>query len=224
MPLFNPATITPAIPRKRTSSFSEPVQRKTSRTMLRRTESFLSLSDYNDDDEQSESGSFLHMTPPHVVPYNRTLLHYKEQRERRKLGRTRPEFTIAPPPNKPLPKPTTRSLSMASTPASVVVKLRTTSPLAPTRQLLPPRPSFPRSKPEPDLYRQAIKANMRSSPDGRNILRMGPHLAVSILSATRELERIVSAHEDEDVAMADDNQGVPWVLMRGQDMVIDCRA
>ncbi|KIJ67032.1 hypothetical protein HYDPIDRAFT_174300 [Hydnomerulius pinastri MD-312] len=202
MPSLSATTCTQSTnPRKRTSSFSEPVPRKTSRMTLRRTESFLSLSDYHDEN-QTESGSFLYLTPspsPHVVPYNRTLLYYKEQRERHKLGRNRPEFTLSPSPTKaPLPKRATRM----SKPHSAVPSLRTTSPLAPQRKLLPPRASFPRSKPEPDLYRVAIKANMRSSPEGEKILRMGPRLAVSILSATRELERIVSAHEDDDITMS----------------------
>ncbi|KAF9223889.1 hypothetical protein BS17DRAFT_671194, partial [Gyrodon lividus] len=183
---------------KRTSSFFEPVPRKTSRMTLRRTESFLSLSDSNDEN-QTVSGSFLHLTSspsPYVLPYNRTLLHYKEQRERNKSGRKRPEFTITPPPTiAPLAKRTTRA---PPKPQSAVPSSRTTSPLAPTQKLRTPRASFPRSKPEPDLYRVALKTRMRSSPEGEKILRMGPRLAIAILSATRELERIVSSHNDDD--------------------------
>ncbi|KIK92185.1 hypothetical protein PAXRUDRAFT_58810, partial [Paxillus rubicundulus Ve08.2h10] len=184
-----------------TSSFFEPAPRKASRMTLRRTESFLSLSDYNDEN-RVESGSFLYLTSSpshHVVPYNRSLLHYKEQRERNKLARNRTEFTIAPAhPNTSLPK---RAPRVPPKPQLALSSSRTTSPLAPTRKLLPPRPIFPRSKREPDLYRVALKARMRSSPEGEKMLRMGPRLAITILSATKELEKIVSAHADDDIVM-----------------------
>lgn len=94
---------------------------------------------------------------------------------------------------------------------------RKTSPLTPVRRSLPPRPSFPPSKPEPDLYRVALKTNMAHSPEGNKILRMGPRLAVAILTATRELERIVyAAHDDDDVLMVDPGH---WAPPRGQDLV-----
>lgn len=65
---------------------------------------------------------------------------------------------------------------------------------------------------------------MRSSPEGEKILRMGPRLAIAILSATRELERIVSAHEDDDVMMGDETEPTTrWGL--GRDMVaVSCGA
>ena len=215
-------------PRKRTTPFLEPLPRKTSRMMLQRTESFLSLSDYHDE-SPSEGGSFLHMTsspPPSPRPalLGHARPHYKVQRERDapKLGRKRAEFTIGPaasPSGTSVPKRGTRVVpKQQSQPA--VPHVRTTSPLAPTRKLLPPRASFPRSKPEPDLYRTALKARMRSSPEGEKILRMGPRLAIAILSATRELERIVSAHEDDDVTMGDETEHIArsnWGL--GRDMM-----
>lgn len=163
---------------------------------LRRTASFLSLSDYEGDEDSSlQSGPssyaiYAKVQPP-VVPYNRTLYHYKEQRERRKavLNRSRPEFTIAPISTKQPAK------SKARQPTNLMPGLRTSSPLSPTQKLLPPRASFPRSKPEPDLYRIAIRARMRCSPEGAKILRMGPRMAVSILAATRDLEMLVSTQE-----------------------------
>jgi hypothetical protein len=168
---------------------------------LRRTTSFLSLSDYDgDEDASSQSGPFSYSvyakTQPPVVPYNRTLYHYKEQRERRKaaLSRNRPEFTIAPPSTKQ-PAKQTLQLPKSRAPHKQSAGLRTSSPLSPTPKPLPPRASFPRSKPEPDLYRIAIKARMRCSPEGAKILRMGPRMAVSILAATRDLEMLVSTHE-----------------------------
>jgi len=52
---------------------------------------------------------------------------------------------------------------------------------------------------------------MKSSPEGQKILRMGPRLAISIMSATRELEMLVAAQQREretsqeypDIVMAD---------------------
>jgi hypothetical protein len=168
---------------------------------LRRTASFLSLSDYEGDEDTSlQSGSSSYsinaMTQPPVVPYTRTLYHYKEQRERRKaiLSRSRPEFTIAPPSTKQ-PAKSSLQLPKPLQPQKQTAGLRTSSPLSPTRKLLPPRASFPRSKPEPDLYRIAIRARMRCSPEGAKILRMGPRMAVSILAATRDLEMLVSTQE-----------------------------
>lgn len=165
---------------------------------LRRTASFLSLSDYEgDEDASSPSGPSIYAkTQPPVVPYTRTLYHYKEQRERRKavLSRSRPEFTIAPSSTKQ-PAKSTLQLPKPRQPQTQSAGLRTSSPLSPTQKLLPPRASFPRSKPEPDLYRIAIRARMRCSPEGAKILRMGPRMAVSILAATRDLEMLVSTQE-----------------------------
>lgn len=197
-------------PRKRTFSFSDPVlPRKSSRMSLRRTESFLSLSDSSDD----ESASFLHLssTSPTISPYPRAVVYSKEHH---KPGpRTRAEFTIgssqpnatqAKQPRKRFAQPGgQRPASPAPAPKNI--GLRTTSPLAPARKLLPPRASFPCSKPEPDLYRFAIKTRMAHSPEGEKILRMGPRLAVAMLTATRELERIVSAAADDDDSIMDDD-------------------
>ena len=206
--------------------------------MLSRTESFLCLSDLNDE-SQYEGGSFLHMTstptrpptpmPSRLAPLSRTRPYYREQQQTMKLGRKRAMFTITPPAS-----PTGTSFLKRGTrvapnpqPQPTVHHIRTTSPLAPTRKLLPPRATFPRSKPEPDLYRTALKGRMRSSPEGEQILRMGPRLAISILSATRELEQIVSAHEDDDVTMGDDTEPTvrPETWGLGRDMVaVPCGA
>jgi hypothetical protein len=79
---------------------------------------------------------------------------------------------------------------------------------------------------------------MRCSPEGQKILLMGPRLALSILTATRELERIVAQQaEREDVVMADAG-GPPscaeavvgpltnsWVFVPGEDWeMVDCGA
>jgi len=86
------------------------------------------------------------------------------------------------------------------------------------------RPSFPRSKPQPDLYRLAITAHMRSSfqiqqerefaleQQRRQLdagFRIGSPLAVSIMNATKDLEVLVASQQqqqrdaDGDVPMSD---------------------
>ncbi|KAF8879322.1 hypothetical protein CPB84DRAFT_1626623, partial [Gymnopilus junonius] len=84
------------------------------------------------------------------------------------------------------------TLPSASCPIPVLRTQRSSSPLNPAQHPLPGRPVFPRSKPEPDLYRTAIKMRMRGSPEGLRVLHMGPRLAMSIMNATRELEKIVA--------------------------------
>lgn len=110
----------------------------------------------------------------------------------------------------PPPKPPSQVIlpSLAS-PITITCTHRTTSPLSPSRTVLPGRPVFPRSKQEPDLYRVAIKTHMRSSPEGQKILHMGPRLALSIITATKDLERIVADQEcernrdkDNDIVMS----------------------
>jgi hypothetical protein len=110
-----------------------------------------------------------------------------------------------------------------------IISCRTSSPLSPSRKFLPARPSFPRSKAEPDLYRLAIKTRMQHSPQGNKILHMGPRLAVSIMTATLELERIIAA-QPQDVDMMDDDEphlsmNGPWVVVPGEDWeMVDCTA
>ncbi|KAF8150906.1 hypothetical protein B0H34DRAFT_801815 [Crassisporium funariophilum] len=133
-------------------------------------------------------------------------------------------------------------LPSVSSPITIVRTHRTSSPLSPERTVLPGRPVFPRSKPEPDLYRTAIKSHMRSSPEGQKILHMGPRLALSITTATKELERIVADQQerdrDMDVVMTDSTTtpmygsglAMPvlttsWVVVRGEDWeMVDCSA
>ena len=108
----------------------------------------------------------------------------------------------------PLKAPCQVILPSVASPITITRTQRTSSPLAPSRTVLPGRPVFPRSKPEPDLYRVAIKSHMRSSPEGQKILHMGPRLALSIISATKELERIVADQDrerdrDNDIVMSD---------------------
>lgn len=212
---------TPAVTsRKRTMSFSSPQPLKSARTPLRRTGSFLSLADMQSPQDLhiKRAGSpTLHLGSSDAsVPYNRSLRHYKEQRDRRKSvvrtsGEAPPVFTVTPihtptPVQAPLPRQ------------------RATSPLSPQPDALPPRTHFPRSKPEPDLYRVAITARMRLSPQGQKILHMGPRLALSIHTATLELERIVASHRDSDGDISMSNNGggetllsTSWVVVPPED-------
>lgn len=109
--------------------------------------------------------------------------------------------------------------------------LRASSPLSPKRHLLPGRPVFPRSKREPNLYRQAIQTCMRHSSDGQKILQMGPRLAVSILSATKDLERIVAEQNNREYEMMVDSESISaessnsWLDMRNDGLEsVECGA
>ncbi|PBK75564.1 hypothetical protein ARMSODRAFT_949835 [Armillaria solidipes] len=99
---------------------------------------------------------------------------------------------------------------------------RVSSPLCPSR-----RPSFiftssttrPRKgKCEPDLHRIAVQACMRTTDEGQKILTMGPRLAMNIAHATRELERIVKERGldifdqriEEDITMVE-STAEPWI-------------
>lgn len=173
------------------------------------------------------------------------------QREQPKCS---PISAVKPPPPKPrnpnfvttkkrspAPKAPQVILPSVSSPVTVLRTPRTSSPLSPIRTTLPGRPVFPRSKPETDLYRTAIKMRMRSSPLGQKILHMGPRLAMSIMTATQELERIVADQQEErdkdnDVIMSDSTLVSPtslatpvlttsWVVVKGEDWeMIDCSA
>ncbi|KIY67118.1 hypothetical protein CYLTODRAFT_422815 [Cylindrobasidium torrendii FP15055 ss-10] len=83
------------------------------------------------------------------------------------------------------------------------------SPIQPLHhQLCQPRPKPRRFPREPDLHRQAIQRCMRATSEGQKILNMGPRLAVNILTATQDLERML--HDEnvdptpcEDIIMED---------------------
>lgn len=213
------STPTPAGPRKRTSSFSTPKPHKLPRMgSLRRTASYLTLPDMQAPPQSDSQSTASASTSSSVDCSAMVLRHYKDQRGRRRKAPSTAQFTIGPPPiaspPQPQPKPNTVAFHCP----------RASSPLAPSQKLLPPRASFPRSKhTEPDLYRVAITTRMRCSPEGQKILTMGPRLAVSMLTATRELERIIAAQidRDNDVQMMDGTLGKSWVVVEDWDMV-DC--
>jgi len=108
------------------------------------------------------------------------------------------------------------------------------------------RPSFPRSKPQPDLYRLAITAHMRSTfqiqqQEREFVLeqqrrqqfdagfRIGSPLAVSVMNATRDLEVLVASQQqqrdaDGDIPMTDCPTS-SWVTigLPGEDWeMVDC--
>lgn len=68
---------------------------------------------------------------------------------------------------------------------------------------------------------------MEHSPLGKKILHMGPRLAISIMTATMELEKLVA---QQDVEMVDDDLSPvfptsSWVLVPGEDWeMVDCAA
>ncbi|KAI0806313.1 hypothetical protein BC629DRAFT_1158917 [Irpex lacteus] len=200
-------------PRKRTMPVSSTHSTRSSRS-LTRTTSYISLSDAQPDSYTLKVGSTSpHRHDTHSAPYPRPPKPHKERRKSISRSSTEP-LTIhlkpraAKPPAKPSPVP--------------MPGLRVSSPLAPTRSVLPPRPHYPRSKTEPDLYRVALIGRMRLSPEGQKILHMGPRLAMSIYTATQELEKIVASQRDYegDVNMTGEDGQVlttSWVVVPQED-------
>ena len=212
------STPTPTGPRKRTSSFSTPIPHKIQKMgSLRRTASYITLpvmQAHHQSESQPTASSSSSPSSSSIECSAMVLRHYKDQRGRRRKASSTAQFTIGPPPTASPPQPNSVAFCCP----------RASSPLAPSQKSLPPRASFPRSKhTEPDLYRVAITTRMRCSPEGQKILTMGPRLAVSMLTATRELERIIAAQidRDNDVQMMDGTLGRPWVVGEDWDMV-DC--
>ncbi|RDB25557.1 hypothetical protein Hypma_006385 [Hypsizygus marmoreus] len=246
------------------SEYARPTkaQRTNMGSSLRRTESYITFADIKTS-SQSQSQRKAPIPAP-VVPYKQSLQYQKDQRDARRRGLhsqtqtnrsvepttirirtdahpvTRPPFQqILPSANsKPTPhRPTTPTLRkpkpLHALP-SVFTPPRQSSPLAPTRAFRPSRPVFPRSKPEPDLYRKALRACMKGTPEGRKMLKMGPRLAMQIEKATQDLEMIIAQQverekerereEDLDVVMAD-AQPVWVVVGAGEDWeTVDCEA
>ncbi|KAF9266363.1 hypothetical protein L218DRAFT_64055 [Marasmius fiardii PR-910] len=184
---------------------------------------------------------------PSIPSYNRTLRHYKEQRDlsnrhkQRKLSsnttETTPADNASPPPS---PRPQYASLSQTLPPATIHMPHtpRTSSPLSPaSSSYQAPNYKYRRStkKSQPDLYKQAIFTRMRCTPEGARILHMGPRLALSIMEATRDLERLVGGLgvglgpsygvelETSDVVMSDHDPPIPttailtqsWLMISG---------
>ncbi|KAJ3795260.1 hypothetical protein GGU11DRAFT_839354 [Lentinula aff. detonsa] len=229
----------PAVPRKRTTSFCcsstscsftpNPRPTKVPRTAmgsLRRTESFLCLRDM-----QKKSTSTANATAD------------RKQRERTKaksmdytayVAAAKSSSSASSPSSLPPSPVFQRAASIPPIPPKPTqysCTYRSSSPLSPHRTALPGRPIFPKSKAEPDLYKKAITTRMRCTPEGQRILHMGPKLAVSIMTATKELERIVAAQapDDNDMAMSESSPILSnsWVVVSSTNQdweMLDCGA
>ena len=152
----------------------------------------------------------------------------RQPRERRKSvprGSTSERITVSTKSARPTPL----ILAPATPPMASLRNSASAFASAPMRPIVHTRTHFPRSKPEPDLYRIAVTTRMRNSPEGQKILHMGPRLAFSIYNATRELEQIVASRRDAegdvDMGDADGLLGASWVAVPREDWeMVDCAA
>ncbi|KAJ3866732.1 hypothetical protein EV359DRAFT_79282 [Lentinula novae-zelandiae] len=225
----------PALPRKRTTSFccsstgstfsADPRPTKTARTAmgsLRRTESFLCLRDMQKKSSASSS------TTATTDRRSRDRERHKTVDYNAYIAAAAKSSSSPPPPAAASPSTPQRATLIPSLQYPYNCTYRCSSPLSPHRTALPGRPIFPKSKTEPDLYKKAIISRMRCSPEGQRILHMGPKLAFSIMTATKELERIVAAQEaDNDVPMSDASPtlGNSWVVVSSETQdweMVDC--
>ncbi|TFK94010.1 hypothetical protein K466DRAFT_36850 [Polyporus arcularius HHB13444] len=183
------------VPRKRTMSFSMPTPTKSARTPLRRTGSYLCLADM-----QAAEYTPLYgrngPTKSYTASDSLVIGQYDARMRKRRAASPRSLSIQTPSASKML------SSHLILTSRRTLPKPRRSSLLAPVQKSLPERPSLPCAKKrEPDLYRTAIQTRMRLSPVGRNILEMGPRIAMSmsVITATEALENLVAAHGDCDM-------------------------
>ncbi|KAF9031400.1 hypothetical protein BDZ89DRAFT_1064020 [Hymenopellis radicata] len=157
---------------------------------LRRTHSFLSLSDLPNQ-QQSGTGGSIYITASKDLRSNieksiaASLAPITNPAPIRKSRSQSPSSSYSPP-------RTTYTATQSPTP--------TPSPSCSHIRARPRR--FPR---EPDLHRLAIQRCMRATSEGQKILNMGPRLAVGILTATRELERMLQEGEMRDSSPSTDD-------------------
>jgi hypothetical protein len=57
---------------------------------------------------------------------------------------------------------------------------------------------------------------MRYSPEGQKILRMGPRLALNILTATQDLAKMVAEEESREARMMEDRAGTVEVAAQSR--------
>ncbi|KAI0749523.1 hypothetical protein C8Q80DRAFT_1101947 [Daedaleopsis nitida] len=173
-------------------SFSTPTPNKTARTPLRRTGSYLSLADMQAAEYTPLYGSSGSMKT-YTSMDSLVIGQYDSRMRRRRAPSPRTPTAHATPSCK------SSSQLLIFTSRRTTPRPRSSSPLAPEQKQLSERPSLPCTKKrEPDLYRTAIETRMRMSPQGRNILTMGPRIAMSIISATVALESLVAAQGELD--------------------------
>ena len=96
-----------------------------------------------------------------------------KRKQRNSMPRFRPAFMPVSSPLAPRPYTSSTLYNMRSNPNPDCCRL------------------LPRSRPDPDLHRLAIKVRMRQSTGGQQLLSLGPRLARKVGDATRELERQV---------------------------------
>ncbi|KAK0470173.1 uncharacterized protein EV420DRAFT_1498792 [Desarmillaria tabescens] len=224
-----------------TTTISEgepPYKKQRNMSSLRRTHSYLSLTDLPNQQQQSIyiaptrgrcRGRKLSMAPPANADFRASLEAsmalslapitdpYNTQQKRARPAPPAPVASTS----------TTTSSGSCATPSHPVYSSapRVSSPLSPSSR--PSSYTTPFSRPrkgkgEPDLHRIAIQTCMRSTTEGQKVLNMGPRIAMSIANATRELERIVteqgmeSRASDEDIVMRD-STAEPWVNVSRSD-------
>ncbi|KAI0661528.1 hypothetical protein C8Q70DRAFT_910292 [Cubamyces menziesii] len=207
----------PFVPRKRTMSFSTPTPNKSARTSLRRTGSYLSLADMQTAEYTplyGNSGPTKSFTASDSLVIGQYDYRMRSHKRRTTPSRSSSIHIVAPSPS---PKPSSQILILTS--RRTTSRPRTSSPLAPVRRTLGELPSMPCTKKrEPDLYRTAIETRMRMSPVGRNILHMGPRVALSIISATEALENLVASQRDGEVSRGGDSAlSASWVDLSQED-------
>lgn len=183
---------TTTVKRSLPPSPSEPPAKR-AKMSLRRTHSFLSLSDLPNQQRSGTSGS----------------IYITASKELRNSVEKSIAASFAPITH-PAPIRKSRSQSQAPShppPRTTYAPPQSTAPSYSTQQPRSRPRRFPR---EPDLHRMAIQRCMRATSEGQKILTMGPRLAVSLTSATRELERMLQEGEmhdcsnsSEDIVMDD---------------------
>ncbi|KAI0711910.1 hypothetical protein C8T65DRAFT_739371 [Cerioporus squamosus] len=208
-----PAATQPSfVPRKRTMSFSMPTPIKSARTPLRRTGSYLSLADM----QAAEYTPLYGRSGPtkSYTAFDSLVIGQYDYRMRKRRAASPRSPSIQTPST---PKASSSHIILTS--RRTVPKPRRSSLLAPVQKPLPERPSLPCTKKrEPDLLRTAIETRMRLSPVGRNILAMGPRIAMSmsVITATEALESLVAAHGDCDMPDMP-ALGASWVDLSQED-------
>ncbi|CAK5268870.1 unnamed protein product [Mycena citricolor] len=109
-------------------------------------------------------------------------------------------YTPPSPPRAPFPPSKSKSKSKSLSQAKSRTLVLPPTSIAPALSKVP-KPSHSACS---DLHRRALTACMRTTPSGSKILHMGARLAVGIMSATEELERICTM-DVEDAGLAGDD-------------------
>ncbi len=235
---FTSTTITAPLPsyNKRLISYSTisegepPHKKQRNMSSLRRTHSYLSLTDLPNQPQQSMymaptrgrcRGRKVSMAPPAGGDFRACL----EASMALSLAPITDPYNFQQKRARPAPPAPVASTSCATVSHPVYSSApRVSSPLSPSSR--PSSYSSPFSRPrkgkgEPDLHRIAITTCMRSTSEGQKVLNMGPRIAMSIANATRELERMVTeggmeSRTDDDIVMGD-STAEPWVNVSRSD-------